>query len=169
MPTQVVRPQQPQGYFTVEVPQMPVPSSVVQQSIPLQSFQPQSLQNQDQQIQTSMNSFTMKSSAQKILKASLKKKVSSTETESKSDDRVKFLRELTKLEKAFRLFATIILETIRIMLEKAYTQADQSSEMNVISLDMIRKLGLARHSLTNIELADLIMKTADHKKTRLHS
>ena len=116
-----------------------------------------------------MKSLIMKSSAQKILKAFLKKKVSSTETRSESDDRIKFFRKLTKLEKAFRLFATIILETIRIMLEKVYTQADQSSEMNVISFEMIRKLSLARHALTNIELADFIMKTTDHKKTRFHS
>ena len=111
----------------------------------------------------------MKSFAQKILKASLKKKVSFTETKSKSDDRIKFLRELIKLKKAFRLFATIILKTIRIMFEKIYTQADQNSEMNVISFDMIRKLSLVQHFLTNIKLADFIMKTTNHKKTTFHS
>ena len=111
----------------------------------------------------------MKSFAQKILKAFLKKKGVSIETKSKSDDRIKFFKELTKLKKAFRFLATIILETIRIMLEKVYTQADQNSEMNVISLDMIRKLSLVRHFLTNIELADFIMKTTNHKKTRFYS
>ena len=50
MSIQIVRSQQSQKYFTVEVSQMSVFSSVVQQFIFLQSFQSQSFQNQDQQI-----------------------------------------------------------------------------------------------------------------------
>lgn len=170
MPTQVVRPQQPQGYSTIEVPQMPVPP-VVQQPISLQSFQPQPPQNlgqQGQQVQTSMKPPTVDPPTQEILKTSLKNKtVSSAETG--IDERVEFLRELTKLEKAFRLPATVILGTVRVMLEKGYTQADQGSEMNVISPGMVRKLGLVRRSLGDIGLAGLTMETADHKETRLHS
>ena len=170
MSTQIVRSQQSQDYFTIEISQMPA-SSVIQQSVSLQSYQSQgqfqqmsslNSDQQDQQIQ-----INMKSSTQEILKTVMKKNVSFAE--SKSDNRVNFLKELIKLKKTFRLSTTVILDTIRIMLEKKYTQTDQDSEMNVISSEMIRKLNLTRHSLTDIKLTDFIMKTADHKKTRFHS
>ena len=115
-----------------------------------------------------MKSLIVNSFIQKILKTFLKNKtVSSVETE--IDERIEFFKKLIKLEKAFRLSVIVILETVRVMLEKKYTQANQSSEMNVISSEMIRKLKLIHRSLKNIELIDLIMKTADHKEIKLHS
>ena len=170
MSIQIVRSQQSQDYFTIEISQMSV-LSVVQQSISLQSYQ---LSEQSQQMSSSNSDqqnqqvqINMKSSIQKILKTVMKKNVSFAE--SKSDDRINFFKKLIKLEKIFRLSTTVILDTIRVMLKKKYTQTDQDSEMNVISSKMIRKLNLTHHFLTDIELTDLIMKTANHKKTRFHN
>ena len=135
----------------------------MQQFVTLQTYQSSLSQNSVSQIQISTNLST-----QKILKTFMKnKKVLFTETE--IDKRVEFLRKLTKLEKIFRLSVTVILKNIRVMLNKNYTQTDQDFEMNVISSEMIRKLKLIHRSLTKIELADLIMKTTDHKKIKLHS
>ena len=145
MSIQIVRSQQPQDYFTIEISQMSA-SSVIQQSVSLQSYQSQrqsqqmsslNSDQQDQQVQ-----INMKSSIQEILKTVMKKNVSFAESE--SDDRINFLKKLIKLEKAFRFSTTVILDTIRVMLKKEYTQTDQDSEMNVISSEMIRKLNLIR-------------------------
>ena len=170
MSIQIIRSQQSQDYFTIEIFQMSV-LSVVQQSISLQSFQSQSSQNldqQDQQDQISMKSFIVNSFIQKILKTSLKNKTMSF-VETEIDERVEFFKKLIKLKKAFRFSVIVILETVRVMLEKEYIQANQGSEMNVISSKMIRKLKLVHRSLKDIGLVDLIMKTADHKEIKLHS
>lgn len=77
-------------------------------------------QNLDQQIQISMNLFIMNSFNEKILKTFIKnKKVFSVEIE--INERIEFLKELIKLEKILRLFVTIILKTVRVMLKKIHT------------------------------------------------
>ena len=163
MSIQIVRSQQSQRYSTVEILQKSVSTSIVQQFVTLQTYQSSLSQNSVSQIQINTNSFI-----QKILKTFMKnKKISFTETE--ADKRIEFFRKLTKLKKIFRLSVTVILKNIRVMLNKNYTQTDQDFEMNVISSEMIRKLKLIHRSLTKIELADLIMKTTDHKKIKLHS
>lgn len=47
-------------------------------------------------------------------------------------------------------------------------QADQGSDMNVISTAMAKQLGLPFQSLSDVGFAGLTMKTADHRETLLH-
>ena len=141
MSTQIVRSQQFQNYFTIEIFQMSV-SSVVQQSISLQSFQSQLSQNldqqdqQSQQVQISMKSFIVNSFTQKILKTSLKNKTMSF-VETKIDERIEFLKELIKLKKAFRFSVIVILETVRVMLEKKIysSESEFRNECDLIKND----------------------------------
>ncbi|SLM37975.1 Ribonuclease H-like domain [Lasallia pustulata] len=54
------------------------------------------------------------------------------------------------------------------VLGRSQVQADQGSDMNVISTAMARQLGLTFHSLSDVGFAGLTMKTADHRETQLH-
>lgn len=48
------------------------------------------------------------------------------------------------------------------------TQADQGSDLNVISTGLATKLGLQLQSLDLVGFRGLTMRTADHKDTQLH-
>jgi len=85
------------------------------------------------------------------------------------DAHTRFLQTLVGVEKAFRRPAVVRSQGQELTLERRHTQADQGSELNVISGAMVRQLGLEVKSLFKIGFHGMSMTTADHKKhMRLH-
>jgi hypothetical protein len=81
----------------------------------------------------------------------------------------RFLSTMVGKDKAFRIPCSIQKpDGSTVHLDKSYVQADQRSDMNVISTELIKYLGLQSHSLGEIEFAGLSMRTADHCETVLH-
>ena len=85
-----------------------------------------------------------------------------------ADSQTQFLKTLRGVEKAFRIECTITSGTGTSMnLGKAITQADQGSEMNVISDSIRAQIGAPKKALSDIGFHGLTMRTADHRDTRL--
>ena len=71
------------------------------------------------------------------------------------------------VEKAFRIPTVVRSRGQELSLERRHTQADQGSELNVISGGMVRQLGLEVKSLAEIGFHGMSMTTADHKEHML--
>jgi len=72
-------------------------------------------------------------------------------------------------DKAFRIPCSVQKpDRSTIHLDKSYVQADQGSDMNMISTGLVKYLCLQSHSLGEIGFAELSMRTADHRETVLH-
>ena len=73
------------------------------------------------------------------------------------------------VDKAFRVLCSIQKpDGTEVQLDKRYVQADQGSDMNVISAGLVRHLHLDLHSLAEVGFKGLSMRTADHRDTVLH-
>ncbi|KAF6238773.1 hypothetical protein HO173_003280 [Letharia columbiana] len=78
------------------------------------------------------------------------------------------LSAMIAVEKAFRIPSTIFKpEGTTMLLEKKYTQGDQGSDMNVVSMGLVRFLGLQLRLLEEVGFKGLSMRTADHRETVL--
>ena len=83
------------------------------------------------------------------------------------------LQAMIKLDKAFRVPCTLRIPsgkdgtTKDVEIPKSRVQADQGSEMNVISHTLARDLGLEFHTLESIGFAGLTMRTADNREAPL--
>ncbi len=87
--------------------------------------------------------------------------IASTEAEKHT----RFLSTIINKNKIFQIFCFIKkTDETEICLEKSYVQANQESDMNIISTDLIHQLNLNMHFLLKIEFQDLTMCTADHRK-----
>lgn len=85
-----------------------------------------------------------------------------------ADGNTRFLHLLENQDKAFRIECDIRgPDGIETHLGKATTQADQGSEMNVISRSLMDYLHLVPHPLSVIGFEGLTMHTADHRDTLL--
>ncbi len=85
-----------------------------------------------------------------------------------AEKETRFLSTLVGVDKAFRVPATVRKpDGVEVKIDKRQTQADQGSDMNVISTGMVRFLGLTTHSLSEIGFKGLSMRTADHRDTIL--
>ena len=84
------------------------------------------------------------------------------------DSNTRFLSALVEQDKAYRIPAVIRINNKEISLVKSQVQADQGSDMNVISPAIIRQYKLDLHSLSEIEFAGISIKTANHRETLLH-
>lgn len=71
-------------------------------------------------------------------------------------------------EKTFGIFCCIHNEGVKHNLPCSQTQANQGSDLNVISMELVTKLGLQLQSLYFIRFRGLIMRTANHEYTRLY-
>ena len=81
----------------------------------------------------------------------------------------RFLSATLGQDKAFRLPCTIFKpDGSTIRLDKQYTQADQGSDMNVMSVGLVKRLALELHPLAELGLRGLSMRTADYRDTPLH-
>ena len=79
-----------------------------------------------------------------------------------------FFQTLKGTDKAFRIECSVLSGSgISVILGKAVIQADQGSDMNIISEQLLRQLELPLNSLENINFGGLTMRTADHRDTPL--
>ncbi len=79
-----------------------------------------------------------------------------------------FLSTMIGVDKAFRIACIIIKPNgVTVVLERKTTQADQGSDMNVISYSLSRRLELELHPLEEIGFKGLSMRTADMRETLL--
>ena len=96
--------------------------------------------------------------------------VLSTAIEDQDGERhTRFLSAMIGLDKAFRIPCSVIKpngETLE--LDQRYTQANQGSDMNVISTGLAQHLGLDLHDLSEVGFKGLSMRTADSQETVLH-
>jgi len=94
--------------------------------------------------------------------------ISSMVASTEAEKHTRFLSTIICKDKAFRIPCTIKkADGANIRLEKSYVQADQGSDMNVISTGLVRQIGLDMHSLSEIGFRGLTMRTADHRETLL--
>ena len=94
--------------------------------------------------------------------------VSITTASTKAEKHTRFLSMIINKNKIFQISCFIKkTDETKIHLEKSYVQANQESDMNVISTDLIRQLDLNMHFLSKIEFQDLTMHTADHREMLL--
>ena len=84
------------------------------------------------------------------------------------DGNMRFLSTVMGADKAFRIPCMIRVGGREQELDRSQVQADQGSDMNVISTAMAKWLELPFHSLSDVGFAGLMMKTADHRETLLH-
>ena len=84
------------------------------------------------------------------------------------DSNTHFLSSVMSIDKTFQISCKIQIGGKKLILQQHQVQADQNSDMNVISLVMIKQLDLKICTLFNIRFTELIMKTADNQKIRLH-
>ena len=71
------------------------------------------------------------------------------------------------VEKAFCLEGTTKINRVEIKLVKQNTQADQESDMNIISTSLAKQLSLPLRPLLEIDFLGLCIETADHYETLL--
>ena len=96
------------------------------------------------------------------------KVTTATVSEPSTPDRhTRIISSLLKTENAFRIPCLIRLSDRIIGLERYQTQADQGSDLNVISMELAQKLNLELLSLDLVGFRGLTMRTADHKYTSL--
>ena len=93
--------------------------------------------------------------------------VSLTDVDGGVNAHTRFLQILVGMKKAFRISAVIRSQGQELALKRRHTQADQGSELNVISSAMVRQLDLKVKALSEIGFHDMSMTTADHKEHML--
>lgn len=137
-------------------------------AVPLQSvpFQPMQFQPQPVPLPQSQQS-----SQQTVGNPSQSTSISSYNVgaaAAEAERHTRFLSSLVGVDKAFRVPATVKRPNgSELSLEKSHTQADQGSDMNVISAGLVRVLGLPTCKLSDIGFRGLSMRTADHRDTVL--
>ena len=162
----------------------PMPAAVPTQGPMQQTFQPQAFVpqpavmmqqpqqfQQPQQPQTGMGAGT---SATGAGPTTMRAGSSATEAqvnaiEAQPDGHTKFLSTMVGAEKAFRIPGTVRAGRVETKLDKREIQADQGSDMNVMSPPMVRKLKLTPRPLSDIGFKGLTMQTADHHESLLES
>ena len=86
-----------------------------------------------------------------------------------ADGHTKFLRTLLESERAYRIPASIRIfkenKLLEYSLDKAVVQADQGSEMNLVSMEFVRRYNIPLHPLADMGFAGLSMRCADHRET----
>ncbi|KAI0999003.1 hypothetical protein K3495_g9193 [Podosphaera aphanis] len=78
---------------------------------------------------------------------------------------------LNSMEKAFRVPISVRTkkngELVKVSLPEGIAQADQGSDMNIVTVGFLRRLGLPMRSLARIGLNGLVMKVADGTSAKL--
>ena len=85
------------------------------------------------------------------------------------DENTRFLSTVMRVNKAFQIpYMIQVGGECKQKLNCSQIQADQRSDINVILTVITKWLELSFHSLSDVNFADLIMKTADYKEILLH-
>jgi hypothetical protein len=130
-----------------------------QQSIISDSIESQILQNLDFiESQVSQNSDSSVSfSANSI------EEIFNVSIESNDDKHTQFLNMMIDMNKIFRISCFVIKSNDEtVALNKQYTQTDQRSNMNVVFMNLTRRLELQLRDLVEMNFRELFMKTADN-------
>ena len=84
------------------------------------------------------------------------------------NEHTQFLTNLIEYDKAFWIPCSVRLKnSTEHVLECLKMQTDQDSDMNMISDTLAKQLSIKLHSLSIIDFADMIMKTADERESFL--
>ena len=86
-----------------------------------------------------------------------------------SDAHTRFLSTLMSMKKTYEIPDSIITKSDQTDLSKKINQADQESEMNVITSNLVRKLILDVMPLSQLKFQRMTMMTTNHKETSLTS
>jgi len=82
---------------------------------------------------------------------------------------IRALNQKTGKDKQYRLESQIRTKDNRVLdLPRDMTQADQGSDICVVSLGLVNYLKLTLHPLADIGFAGLSIRTADNRETMLH-
>ena len=69
------------------------------------------------------------------------------------------------MDKAFRIVYTVLKsDGTTIVLDRKYAQADQKSDINIISIGLVKFLGLQLYLLEEVEFRGFSIRTADQRK-----
>ena len=140
-----------------QVPQMNIP--------PMMAQQPQQ-QQQQQMPQTQIPQFFQPQAGPQPPVAQA---IVSSTSVNDDEKHTRFISSMLGVDKAFRVPCTIINpDGSKVPLDKRYVQADQGSDMNVISSGLAKKLNLTLRPLSEVGFQGLSMRTADHRETLLH-
>ena len=153
--------------FQQQAPQMPQQMPPPVQQVPQMNIPPmmppQQQPQQQQMPQTQIPQFFQPQAGPPVAQAI----VSSTSVEDEKHTR--FISNMLGVDKAFRVPCTIHNQDgSEVQLDKHYVQADQGSDMNVISSGLAKKLNLTLRPLSEVGFQGLSMRTADHRETLLH-
>ena len=85
------------------------------------------------------------------------------------DAHTRRLSTMAGIEKAYHIPGEAKIDGVLKPIEKKNVNADQGSEMNVISPPMVKQLGLTLKPLSEVGFVGLCMETADHRETLLHN
>ena len=163
-PQQPQAPQYQQGmpqfnYHPIAQFPQPMPSYMMPPQVP--PTMSGGLQQNPTQLQNTQSTGTVASATVSRL--------TPAQAEERAVRHTRLLITLVEVDKAFRIQCTIYKpDGTVVVLEQKLTQADQGSEMNVISAGLARFLGLVLHSLEEVGFKGLSMRTADHRETILH-
>ena len=85
--------------------------------------------------------------------------VQASSVEVENERHTRFLSTMIGKDKAFRIPCTIQKpDGTKVAMDKTYVQADQGSDMNVVSTAMARDLGLECFSLADIGFSDTLLR-----------
>ena len=159
------QPQQPQAQYQQGMPQFTYqPMAQFPQPMPSYMMPPQAPPMMSGGLQ---NPTQSQQSAGTVASASVAR-LTAAQAEKRAVRHTGLLITLVEVDKAFRIQCTIYKpDGTVVVLEQKLTQADQGSEMNVISAGLVRFLGLHLHSLEEVGFKGLSMRTADHRETVL--
>lgn len=148
--------QQPQFYQPMPQFPQPIPAYMM----PPQTYQPM-MSGGVQGPQTDLNqgpSFTSQQSSGTVSRI----------TPAQAERHTRFLSAMIGIEKAFRVDCIAHKpDGTTAAISKEHTQADQGSDMNVISAGLVRHLSLQLNPLDEVGFKGLSMRTADHRETVL--
>ena len=147
-----------------QAPQMlqqmpPPPQQVPQMNIPLPMQQQQTPQTQIPQF----------FQPQPVLQPPVAQAIVSSASADDVEKHTRFISNMLGVDKAFRVPCVIVTpDGSTVPLDKRYVQANQGSDMNVLSTGLAKKLNLTLRPLSEVGFQGLSMRTADHRETLLY-
>jgi hypothetical protein len=90
--------------------------------------------------------------------------------DTKDDEKhTQFLSTMIEMNKAFRILCSVIKSSDEtVALNKQYTQTNQKFDMNVIFMNLARRLDLQLRDLAEMRFRELFIRTADNHDTILY-
>jgi hypothetical protein len=126
-------------------------------------IQPQQFQNFQQSIVSDFTESQILQNSTSDDSANSTEKILSVSADSKNDKHTQFLSTMIEMNKIFRISCFVIKSSEEIIvLNKQYTQADQRFDMNVVFMNLIRRLESQLRDLAEIEFRELFMRTANN-------